>query len=283
MRTLLLAMLLIPLAGCQSGHWPGASDSFHPHYLQSLFDSGWKFHLGDVPDGQSLAFDDSMWRTVQLPHDWSIEQPFNPKWASGTAYLPGGIGWYRNTFTLPATESGKRTFIRFNGVYENSQVWINGHDLGLRPNGFVSFQYELTDYLHPAGTPNAIAVRVDHSNYADSRFYTGSGIYRDVWLIDTDPVHIDRDRVYVTTPQVSADSATVAIQTVVSNQSNADQTIVLTSMIANSPADNVTQVKSTHASPPANHSDSISNAGFPIRRSGPAIIRTCTRCSAAFP
>jgi beta-galactosidase len=193
------------------------------------FDADWKFHLGDQSGAQSPDFNDSSWRTLNLPHDWSIEQPFDPKLASGTGFLPGGVGWYRKHFDLPTLRSGLEIHVRFDGAYMNSRVWINGHDLGIRPNGFVSFEYDLTPYLQTTG--NTLAVRVDHSEDADSRFYTGSGIYRDVWLITTSDVHIDSWGVYLTTPLARTDSATVTAQTTVHNQSDQAKAVTLVSRI----------------------------------------------------
>lgn len=210
-----------------------------------LFDAGWKFVLGDQANGQTPALDDSAFHSVKLPHDWSIEQPFDSKLASGTGFLPGGVGWYRKTFTLHPGQPGQHVAIRFDGVYMNSRVWINGHDLGVRPNGFVSFEYDLTPYLQ-ADKPNIIAVRVDHSEDADSRFYTGSGIYRHVWLISTPDVHIEPWGVYVVTPKVSPDVATVKIQTSITNQSDRQQNVTLTSQILDGEGKVVGQSQSTH-------------------------------------
>jgi len=141
-----------------------------------LFTAGWKFHKGDVPDGESNKLEDHDWRAVELPHDWSIEGPFSQQWASGTGFLPAGIGWYRKTFSMNEPGQGKQVFIYFDGVYKNSEVWLNGHSLGKRPNGYIPFQYELTPFLQKGN--NVLAVKVDHTKFADSRWYTGSGIYR---------------------------------------------------------------------------------------------------------
>jgi beta-galactosidase len=197
--------------------------SFYIGYAQSLsntllFNRNWKFHKGDVTNGEAINLDDQDWKILNLPHDWSIEGPFSQEWASGTAFLPGGIGWYRKTFTEPANRKNKKTYIYFDGVYKNSEVWINGHYLGKRPNGFISFQYELTPYLKP-GAKNVLAVRVDHSEFADSRWYTGSGIYRNVYLITTAPVHIGLWGVAFTTPEVSADNAQVNVNVAIINSS----------------------------------------------------------------
>ena len=156
---------------------------------EANFNYSWKFHLGDVAEADKIGFNDSEWRELDLPHDWSVEGSFSDQWASGTGYLPGGIGWYRKTFNVAETEKDKQIAIYFDGVYNNSEVWINGHYLGKRPNGYVSFQYDLTPHLN-FGEENTIAVRVDHSKYADSRWYTGSGIYRDVKLITMSKCHI---------------------------------------------------------------------------------------------
>jgi beta-galactosidase len=175
------------------------------------FDKGWHFNLGDVPGGQANDLNDGKWRTLNLPHDWSIEGEFsksNPATPEGGA-LPGGIGWYRKSFTVPASSKGKMIYIDFDGVYQKSDVWINGHHLGFRPNGYISFRYELTPYLNYGTQPNVIAVKVDNSVQPNSRWYSGSGIYRNVWLVTTGRLAIDHWGTYVTTPKVTNQSATV--------------------------------------------------------------------------
>ena len=175
----------------------------------------WRFHLGDVPNAKDAQFNDSRWRQLNLPHDWSIEGEFSQKAPAGTGggALPGGIGWYRKTFTIDAALKGKLTFIQFDGVYRNSEVWINGHYLGKRPYGYSSFQYELTPHLVYGEKPNIIAVKVDNSQQPNSRWYSGSGIYRNVWLTLVDPVHVEHWGTYVTTPEVSEQSASVVVKT----------------------------------------------------------------------
>ncbi|MEJ2217798.1 MAG: beta-galactosidase GalB [Gemmatimonadota bacterium] len=200
------------------------------------FDAGWRFHLGDVPAAKNAAFDDSGWRTLNLPHDWSIEGPFskdNPAGAAGGA-LPGGIGWYRKTFNVRTTERGRLFFIDFDGVYRDSQVWINGHYLGKRPYGYSSFRYELTPYLHFGARPNVLAVRVDNSKQPNSRWYSGSGIYRHVWLVTTSPVHIAHWGTYVTTPVVSARQADVTVRTTVRNTTEQPSDITLRTTVVDS-------------------------------------------------
>src|SRR5581483_5543944 len=154
------------------------------------FDSDWRFEKGDASGAEAVEFNDSGWRTVNVPHDWSIEGPFDQKNPTGGAggFLPAGVGWYRKHFALPASAARQRVFVEFDGVMANSDVWINGFHLGKRPYGYVSFRYELTGHLQSGPTPsNILAVRADNSGQPASRWYTGAGIYRHVRLIVTDP------------------------------------------------------------------------------------------------
>ena len=172
------------------------------------FDKGWHFHLGDVNDGEKASINDAGWRVLNLPHDWSIEGKFskdNPATPEGGA-LPGGIGWYRKTFVVPAASKNKLLYIDFDGVYQKSDVWINGHHLGFRPNGYISFRYELTPYLNFGGQ-NTIAVKADNSVQPNSRWYSGSGIYRNVWLVTTSKVAVDHWGTFVTLTDVSSGAA----------------------------------------------------------------------------
>ncbi len=209
------------------------------------FDAGWKFHLGDVPGAKATAYDDSGWRPLDLPHDWSIEGPFsekNPAGAGGGA-LPGGIGWYRKTFTVPASDRGRLLFIDFDGIYRDSEVWINGHYLGKRPYGYSSFRYEMTPYLEFGGS-NVLAVRVDNSRQPNSRWYSGSGIYRHVWLVTTNPIHIAHWGTYVTTPVVSARRARVDVRTTVQNTTSRESAITLRTTVYDSTGRAVADVSS---------------------------------------
>lgn len=192
----------------------------------SDLDFDWRFRRGDTPLGHDRELDDSDWRPVQLPHDWSIEGPFGPQHASGTGYAPGGIGWYRKRFTLGPGVEGKRVAVEFDGVYQNSEVWINGQLVGRRPFGYISFQYDLSPCLDFDGE-NVLAVRVDHSKEADSRWYTGSGIYRHVRLRITDPLAIAHWGTFVTTPRVTEDSAVISVQTDVENHRDRAQRFTL--------------------------------------------------------
>lgn len=182
------------------------------------FNLDWKFYKGNVPDGQNPLLNENGWRTLDLPHDWSIEGPFSKDYASGTGFLPGGIGWYRKSFIIPSSEKNHKIFISFDGIYNNSEVWINGTLLGKRPNGYISFQYDLTPYIK-FGKSNLIAVKVDHTKFGDSRWYTGSGIYRDVRLIYTSPVHIKQWGVFASSKDITNTKATLDIEVAIINES----------------------------------------------------------------
>lgn len=185
----------------------------------SNFGNDWRFLPGDAVNAQNPDFDDSQWRILSLPHDWSIEGTFSEKHPAtpGGGALPGGLGWYRKSFHIAELEKSKQYFIDFDGVYCNSEVWINGHFLGMRPNGYISFRYDLTPYLNFGAKRNVIAVKVDNSQQPNSRWYSGSGIYRNVWLVKTGEVYVDNWGTFVTTPVVTAQSAKVDIKTTIRN------------------------------------------------------------------
>lgn len=176
---------------------------------EQKLDTGWRFSKTDPGAAMQPRFDDSGWRQVRVPHDWSMDEPFRPELGSGNGYAAGGVAWYRRTFRVDAAQQGRVARVTFDGVYERAQVWLNGHYLGGRPYGYSSFQFELTPYLKTDGSPNVLAVRVDHARQMDSRYFSGSGIYRDARLSFTDALHMAPWGSYVTTPQVSADSAEV--------------------------------------------------------------------------
>lgn len=184
-------------------------------YTKSDFNKEWQFQKGDSTTVFSKSSD---WRDIELPHDWSIEGPFDSKWASGTGFLPGGIGWYKKNFDIPNYDPEKVYAIYFDGVYKNSEVWINGHFLGKRPNGFIPFQYDLTPYLNSKN--NDILVKVDHIEYADSRYYSGSGIYRNVYFIQQNPTHFAQWGVFFSTPEVSEENGKAKIAIEIRNQTN---------------------------------------------------------------
>jgi len=194
-------------------------------------DADWRFSRGDFPNAAMPAFDDSGWRHVDLPHDWSSEGPFSAEYGSGNGYAPGGVGWYRKHIGgLGAQLNGKLVTIEFDGVYDNSEVWINGQFVGGRPYGYSSFECGLTPHLKLQGD-NVIAVRVDHSRFADSRWYTGSGVYRHVRLRLEDPLHIGHWGTFVTTPSVNATFALVRVETRIENRSTADRAFALDSQV----------------------------------------------------
>jgi beta-galactosidase len=183
------------------------------------FDSNWKFMLGDDSLAKNNIFNDNKWRTLDLPHDWSIEGSFSQKNPStpNEGGLPTGIGWYRKTFRLSVSSKSKNIIINFDGVYHNSEVWINGHYLGKRPNGYISFNYDLTGYLKFGNQTNVVAVRVDNSDQPNSRWYSGSGIYRNVWLTTINKIHFKQWGTFITTPQISNSSAIVNIKAGISS------------------------------------------------------------------
>ncbi|WP_241738934.1 glycoside hydrolase family 2 TIM barrel-domain containing protein [Pontibacter beigongshangensis] len=188
------------------------------------FDKDWKFLKADAAGAEKVAFDDAGWRKLDVPHDWSIEGPYdrNNPTGRGGGYLPAGIGWYRKAFTLTDADARKLHFIEFDGVMANSDVWINGVHLGKRPFGYISFGYELTKHLNfGKGKTNVIAVRADNSIQPASRYYTGAGLYRHVRLVSVNPVHLVKWSVFVTTPVATAQKASVNLKAQVNNQSAA--------------------------------------------------------------
>ncbi len=183
------------------------------------FCKNWKFHLGDIANGNDPSLNDKDWRSINLPHDWSIEGNFSKDHPStpGGGALPGGIGWYRKYFYVTENDKDKLFFIDFDGVYRNSEVWINGNYLGKRPYGYSSFRYELSPFLK-YGQENIIAVKVDNSLQPNSRWYSGSGIYRNVWLVKTNKIFVDHWGTFVTTPVVKENLAKISIQIKVKNR-----------------------------------------------------------------
>ena len=184
---------------------------------RQLLNDNWSFQQGDLKYGGREFLDHSNWRKLDLPHDWSVEGTASQELSSCTGYLPGGIAWYRKDLDIPASRDGQKVYVYFEGVYNKSEVFINGKWLGIRPNGYISFMYDITPYLNFGGR-NALAVRVDHSDQADSRWYTGSGIYRDVYLVYANPIHIDLWGVYCNA-EVTGDSAQITVETDIVNTS----------------------------------------------------------------
>jgi beta-galactosidase len=195
-------------------------------------DFDWKFALGDQAGAEATTFDDARWRVVQVPHDWSIESAPDPKAPAGNGggYYPAGIGWYRRAFTAPEAWKGKRVTVEFDGIYRNATVYANGKTLGMRPSGYSGVTYDLTPHLQ-LGARNVLAVRVDNSAQPNSRWYSGSGIYRHVRIVVTDPVHVAQWGVFVTTPEITAAAAKVVVKTTVGNTREPAHVAVETSIV----------------------------------------------------
>jgi beta-galactosidase len=195
-------------------------------------DSDWAFFQGGATGAEKPEFDTSSWKKIDVPHDWSITGNFSesaPATGSG-AWLPTGVAWYRKEIKLPAGSKGERVWIEFDGVMANSDVWLNGSLLGHRPNGYASFRYDLTEYLKPDSV-NVLAVKADTSAQPASRWYAGGGIYRHVRLVTAHPMHVKPWGVYVTTPTIAEESATVKVQTSLVNASAHTGEITLSSSV----------------------------------------------------
>jgi beta-galactosidase len=267
----LLVSILIGLSSCNSK--PVVNDN-----LRTVsFDTGWRFLKDSLAGTEDPGFSDSNWRILDLPHDWSVEDlpgqngdsivgPFSKssvdKMSSG--YLIGGIGWYRKTFTIKEEDKNKVAFLQFDGVYMNSDVWINGKHLGFHPYGYTPFDYNITPFLNPAGQNNVVAVRVRNEGL-NSRWYSGSGIYRHVWLTLVNPVHIEvSGGLYITTPAVSENSAEVKIVTSLVNTGSDNKNIVLQTQLYAPSGKLAGSVKSTSAIAPGQTIELIQTV--PVKR-----------------
>ena len=209
------------------------------------FTEGWKFSLGDDEDARYSQYDDNGWRNLNLPHDWAIEGSFsedNPSGIGGGA-LPGGIGWYRKSFEYELSGESNRLFIDFDGVYMNSEVYINGNHLGHRPYGYISFRYDITPYLNKDGN-NVIAVRVDNEEQPNSRWYSGCGIYRNVWLTEVNSVHVNLWGTFITTPEVTNDHAKISINTTLKNENAETASVELKSVLLDCDGKKIAEVSS---------------------------------------
>jgi beta-galactosidase len=214
---------------------------------RDAFDFDWKFFKGDAPGAQQPGFADAAWRALDLPHDWSIEGPFaqNEPSSGAGGYAPTGTGWYRKRFRLPTAYAKRKVSVGFDGVFQNSEVWINGQYLGKRPFGYISFAYDLSPHLNLTGD-NVIVVRVDNSRQPGSRWYSGSGIYRHVWLTAVQPVHVAPWGTFVTTPKAAKEAASVHIQTRVRNQQGGVAAATLASAILDRDGRAVGSVAASH-------------------------------------
>ncbi|WP_044208479.1 glycoside hydrolase family 2 TIM barrel-domain containing protein [Flammeovirga sp. OC4] len=217
--TVLLLILFLAFTSCSQTKKRSVDD----------FNFGWKFIKNEQQNAEQKAYDDTTWEAIRLPHDWSILGGYQKdKGASSTGFTEGGIGWYRKTFTVPTSDKGREIWVEFDGVYCNSTVYINGTKLGFRPSGYSSFSYSLSDHLQ-YGEENVIAVKVDHSNFVDSRWYTGSGIYRDVRLVKTSKTHIPQWGIRIETSKLSKKDAIVRVKTTIKGRSK--QTSVKVSIL----------------------------------------------------
>lgn len=219
LNIILLAILVTLLTACKKNETR----------INLNFSDDWYFQLGDM-DSSSKTFE---WKKINLPHDWSIEGEFsedNPATPGGGA-LPGGIGWYKKIFTLPDEYKDKVISVDFDGIYMNSEVWVNGNYIGKRPNGYISFRYDITSFVKFGNDSNEITVKVDNSKQPNSRWYSGSGIYRNVRLVVTDKLHVSHWGTYITTPEVTLQQAKIVVTTKINNSDSTDRIIRLRTTI----------------------------------------------------
>lgn len=196
------------------------------------FTKDWKFYLGEPEAPHLLTTDDSSWRTLDLPHDWSVEGSFDrEKGEACTGFLLGGIGWYRKHFTTTEAMQDKKVLMNFDGIYNRASIYCNGHLVCFHPYGYSPCLVDITAYLNPLNEDNVLAVRVDHSRYADSRWYTGSGIYRKVAMHILPQVHIPVWGTFFTTPEVQAERATVHATVTLKNETDSDQNVEIVGKI----------------------------------------------------
>jgi beta-galactosidase len=213
------------------------------------FDADWRFLKGDAPGAEQPAFDDASWTTIRLPHDWAIDGPFDPNLNPHEGALRSfGTGWYRKQFTVPESGRERRFMIEFDGAMANSTVWLNGHELGHRPYGYISFAYDLSPYLNYGAQENVLAVRLTPEENS-SRWYAGAGIYRNVWLTITAPVHVAHWGTFVTTPEITSDHAKVAVKTTLRNESEQDAKVTLQTSIVDAAGKTVAKTANEGAVP----------------------------------
>lgn len=237
--------------------------SFHTHgFSQSRvreiasFDTGWHFLKSEAVGAEEVTFDDSKWRAINIPHDWSIEGPYdkNNPTNRGGGYLPAGIGWYRKSFSLDNGHSNKKISIQFDGVMANSDVWINGYHLGKRPYGYISFSYDLTDHLKFGnGKSNVIAVRVDNTLQPASRYYTGAGIYRHVRIITLDPLHFDQWGICITTTESTKLKARINVKSKVFNQTNKSISFIVKTIILDPSGKTIKSIENKSTAAPGSY------------------------------
>ena len=198
---------------------------------ENNFNEGWKFSLGNINSAMDPGFNDSDWDSVTLPHDFSISQSFTTSGEAESGFLPGGTGWYRKTFTMPDSAEGKTVLLQFDGVYSDAYVYVNGTPVGENHYGYTPFAFDISAYLKCDGvTDNVIAVKAVN-NVPSSRWYSGSGIYRDVTLVVTNPVHVDYQGTYVTTPDIEKKIGTVQVETDVVNDGDSSVEVTVTNTV----------------------------------------------------
>ncbi|MBT5788360.1 MAG: glycoside hydrolase family 2, partial [Flavobacteriaceae bacterium] len=208
------------------------------------FNNGWKFHKGDIDGAQNADLDDASWRDLTLPHDWAIEGPFDSSYNARSGGLPfHGTGWYRKQFDMPVTASGKHITLHFDGAMNNAKVWLNGNMIGDRPYGYIGFSVDLSPHLNYGGS-NVIAVQLAPEDFS-SRWYPGAGIYRNTWLEINNEVHVPKWGTFITTPEISADSAKINVQTEVKSTASSQAIITLRTTIYDPNMQEVAEVSST--------------------------------------
>ena len=255
LATLLTASLCIPAISGSPTQAAAASATFSEAEnisvsrigteRKNLFNSDWKFFLGNSSSAQNPDFNDADWRSIDLPHDFSIEQNFTSSGEAESGFLPGGTGWYRKSFTLPEELAGKSLVLNFDGVYNNAYIYVNGTLIGEHHYGYTAFSFDISDYVTCDGsTQNVIAVKVVH-NVPSSRWYSGSGIYRDVNLIVTDPVHVAVDGTTVTTPDIEKNDGTVNVEVEVSNDSDSSAEVTVRSTVYTSDGEKASEAAET--------------------------------------
>jgi beta-galactosidase len=250
----LIAIAALSISRSPTHAQPQTVASLHPNTI--LFDSSWRFHRGGAQGAESPEFDVSKWRELNLPHDWSIEDlpgttsPFDPNAISQVngGFTTGGTGWYRKSFTIPNEQRGKRVVIQFDGVYMNAELWLNGQWVGTHPYGYSSFWFDLTDKIK-TDAANVLAVKVRNEG-ENSRWYSGSGIYRHVWLKTLDPTHVAQWGTYITTPTASESNALVNIRTTIANERDAAAAIRLVTRILDNKGKETARVESRQAIQP---------------------------------
>lgn len=251
------ALILLCMMGCAPHSTPSLNvntplalthqDNLKTQRVERDFNRDWLFSLSNENTYSEVSFDDSDWRSLHLPHDWSVELSFDKEKGDGaTGYLPGGVGWYRKHFTTPNSlavfpKRQQRHFIYFDGVYNRSDVYLNGQKLGSQEYGYTPFYYDVTSLLAPQGEENVLAVKVNHSRYIDSRWYTGSGIYRNVEFITTDALHIPIWGSYVLTPTITDSNAQVTLATKITNSQARPAQFTVQSRVVNAQQETVAE------------------------------------------